>query len=76
MANGALTRADLCSEFNFNGLENAVRGVTQGLAGVSIRTLECYTTGRFPWGNSRLWFASKVAAALGITPDKLIEFDQ
>ncbi len=30
-ANGALTRADLCSEFNFNGLENAVRGVTQGL---------------------------------------------
>lgn len=31
MANGALTRADLCSEFNFNGLESAVRGVTQGL---------------------------------------------
>ena len=30
-ANGALTRADLCNEFNFNGLENAVRGVTQGL---------------------------------------------
>ena len=30
-ANGALTRADLCSEFNFNGLENAVRGVQQGL---------------------------------------------
>ena len=30
-ANGTLTRADLCSEFNFNGLENAVRGVTQGL---------------------------------------------
>ena len=28
---GALTRADLCSEFNFNGLENAVRGVQQGL---------------------------------------------
>ena len=28
---GALTRADLCSEFNFNGLENSVRGVTQGL---------------------------------------------
>lgn len=45
-------------------------------AGVSIRTLECYTTGRFPWGNSRLWFASKVAAALGITTDKLTEFDQ
>lgn len=31
MANGALTRADLCSEFNFNGLENAVRGVQNGL---------------------------------------------
>lgn len=29
--NGALTRADLCSEFNFNGLENAVRGVQQGI---------------------------------------------
>lgn len=28
---GALTRADLCSEFNFNGLENAVRGIQQGL---------------------------------------------
>lgn len=28
---GALTRADLCSEFNFNGLENAVRGVRQGI---------------------------------------------
>lgn len=27
----ALTRGDLCSEFNFNGLENAVRGVQQGL---------------------------------------------
>ena len=29
--NGALTRADICSEFNFNGLENAVRGVQQGI---------------------------------------------
>lgn len=28
---GSLTRADLCSEFNFNGLENSVRGVQQGL---------------------------------------------
>ena len=28
---GALTRADLCNEFNFNGLENSVRGVQQGL---------------------------------------------
>lgn len=30
-AQGALTRADLCSEFNFNGLENAVRGIQNGL---------------------------------------------
>ena len=28
---GALTRADICSEFNFNGLENGVRGIQQGL---------------------------------------------
>lgn len=30
-ANGALTRADLCSEFNANNMENAVRGIQQGL---------------------------------------------
>lgn len=29
--NGAVTRSDLCSEFNFNGLENAVRGISQGI---------------------------------------------
>lgn len=28
---GALTRADLCSEFNFNNLDNAVRGIQNGL---------------------------------------------
>lgn len=28
---GGLTRADLCSEFNFNGLENGVRGIQQGI---------------------------------------------
>ena len=28
---GMVTRADMCSEFNFNGLENSVRGVQQGL---------------------------------------------
>lgn len=28
---GALTRADLCSGFNFNNLDGAVRGVQQGL---------------------------------------------
>ena len=31
MNGGWLTRSDLCSEFNFNGLENAVRGVQQGI---------------------------------------------
>lgn len=30
-ANGALTRADLCEEFNNNSLQNAVRGIQQGL---------------------------------------------
>ena len=29
--NGALTRSDLCEGFNFNNLENGVRGVQQGL---------------------------------------------
>lgn len=28
---GLVTRADLCSEFNFNGLENGVRGIQQGI---------------------------------------------
>ena len=28
---GVVTRADMCSEFNFNGLESSVRGVQQGL---------------------------------------------
>lgn len=31
MNGGWLTRSDLCSEFNFNGLENSVRGVQQGI---------------------------------------------
>lgn len=29
--NGALTRADLCSEFSFSDLQNGVRGIQQGL---------------------------------------------
>ncbi|MGN0961020.1 MAG: hypothetical protein ACI4PF_02330 [Christensenellales bacterium] len=29
--NGALTRADMCEEFNFNGVENGIRGIQQGL---------------------------------------------
>lgn len=30
-ANGALTRADLCQDMNFQGLENGVRGIQQGI---------------------------------------------
>lgn len=30
-ANGAVTRSDLCDEFNFNNLERSVSGVNQGL---------------------------------------------
>lgn len=30
-AQGALTRADLCQDMNFQGLENGVRGIQQGL---------------------------------------------
>lgn len=29
--NGSLTRSDLCQDMNFNNLENAVRGIQQGL---------------------------------------------
>lgn len=29
--NGALTRGDLCMDMNFNGLENSVRGIQQGI---------------------------------------------
>ena len=32
-ANGALTRADMCAEFNFAGLENSVQRTWQGLCG-------------------------------------------
>lgn len=30
-ANGALTRADLCQDMNFQGIENGVRGIQQGI---------------------------------------------
>lgn len=30
-ANGALTRADLCQDMNFNNLDSAVRGISQGI---------------------------------------------
>ena len=37
---GALTRADLCSEFNFNGLESAVRGVQQGFNATQVAMMQ------------------------------------
>ena len=44
-------------------------------AGVNHRTLEGYSSGRFPWKNARVWFAVKVAQALDIGVDKLTEFE-
>lgn len=44
-------------------------------AGVSPRSLEQYSTGRYPWSNARLWFAAAVAKALEIPVEKLLEFD-
>lgn len=44
-------------------------------SGVSVRSLECYTSGRTKWRNARLWFAEAVADALEISMKKLKEFD-
>ena len=44
-------------------------------AGVNHRTLEGYSSRRFPWANSRLWFAQKVANALEISTNDLLNFD-
>lgn len=44
-------------------------------SGVSVRSLECYTSGRFKWRNARLWFAEAVAEQLEITTKKLMDFD-
>lgn len=44
-------------------------------ADVSVRSLECYTSGRTKWRNARLWFAEAVADALEIPMKKLKEFD-
>lgn len=44
-AQGALTRADLCSEFNFNGLENSVRGIQQGICDSTFALNNAITTG-------------------------------
>ena len=44
--NGALTRSDLCEGFNFNNLENGVRGVQQGLCDGFY---EHFSHERIPW---------------------------
>lgn len=44
-------------------------------SGVSVRSLECYTSGRFKWRNARLWFAEAIAESLEISTKKLMEFD-
>lgn len=45
-------------------------------AGVSVRTLECYTTGRLPLKNSRAWLIVAVAEALETTPKYLLTLDE
>lgn len=42
---GALTRADLCSEFNFNDLQGAVRGVSQGICDSTYALNNSITSG-------------------------------
>lgn len=44
-------------------------------SGVSVRSLECYTSGRFKWRNARLWFSEAIAGTLEISTKTLMEFD-
>lgn len=44
-------------------------------SGVSVRSLECYTSGRFKWRNARLWFAEAIADTLEISTKTLMGFD-
>lgn len=44
-------------------------------AGISIRTMEGYTTGRFPLRNARAWLIVALADVLGTTPKELISMD-
>ena len=44
-------------------------------AGVSPRSLEQYSSGRYPIKNARLWFAVKVAKALDTTAEYLYNLD-
>lgn len=41
-------------------------------AGVSQRSLEQYTTGRYPLKNSRAWMIVALAKALDTTPEQLL----
>lgn len=43
--------------------------------GISIRTMEGYTTGRFPLKTSRAWLIVALADALETTPKELILMD-
>lgn len=42
---GAVTRADLCSEFNFNNLESGVRGIQQGICDSTYALNNAITSG-------------------------------
>lgn len=42
---GALTRADLCSEFNFNNLDRAVTGISQGICDSTFALNNTITNG-------------------------------
>lgn len=44
-------------------------------SGLSIRSVERYTTGRLPLKNSRAWFISALASALGTTVEYLLTLD-
>lgn len=45
MLNGALTRADLCQDMNFNQLENGVRGIQQGICDSTFALNNTVTNG-------------------------------
>lgn len=51
-----------------------VRSLAQA-AGVSHRTLEQYSSGRYPLKNARAWLIVALADALETTPKELIELD-
>ena len=44
-------------------------------AGVSYRSLEQYSSGRYPWRNARAYLIVPVADALGVHPRDLMALD-